>query len=88
MWNKPKEISDYPGNGFEISYHSSDSSRMVSAAMEGWKSSSAHNLVVLNRGEWKNMKWKAMGIGVKDGYACVWFGTVADTEPMPGLCVP
>jgi len=77
MWDKPKEMTSYPSNGYEISYWSSGSAS-AQGALNGWKSSSGHNAVIINEGTWKNNDWKAIGIGIYDGYAMVWFGTATD----------
>ena len=79
MWNKPREISGYESNGFEISYYSSAGA----SATEGvaiWKSSAGHNRVIINEGTWANSKWKAIGIGIYKDYGVVWFGMLEDTE--------
>jgi hypothetical protein len=77
MWSKPREIANYPGSGFEIAYGSSDGQPQPEAALSGWKSSPAHNDVILERGIWANKNWPAFGVGMYKGYAVVWFGDVA-----------
>jgi hypothetical protein len=85
MWEKPREISGYPSDGYEIA-----SEAWIGAPaeehLEGWKSSEAHNAVVLNRGTWSDMRWQAMGVGMFDRYAVVWFGTQPDTKRPPEPC--
>jgi len=76
MWNKPSELTNYNGNGFEISYSQSNGATPQSA-LEGWKSSSGHNGVIINKGIWSE-KWNAIGIGMYGGYAVVWFGNEKD----------
>lgn len=80
MWNKPSELSSYPGYGYEISTWSSGQVTAASA-IESWKSSPGHNGVMANIGMWKSMQWKSIGIGLIDHYAVVWFGTDADPVP-------
>lgn len=77
MWSKPKELTSYKGNGYEISAYSSQN---ISAqqAFELWKSSSGHNAVILNQNIWKNSSWNAIGISIRNGHACVWFGEERD----------
>ncbi len=77
MWNKPKEINGYSGQGFEIAHWSSDAIDPTKA-VEGWKKSPGHNMVMVNVGIWKDQNWEAMGVGVSDNYAVVWFGKVVD----------
>lgn len=80
MWNKPRELTDYDGNGYEISYGLYGATVSAEGALGGWKSSSPHNAVILNQGIWKNSKWKAIGVGISDGYAVVWFGVEKDNN--------
>lgn len=84
MWSKPSEIAGYPGNGYEISYYSSKGAT-AQEGLSGWKVSHGHNSVILNEGTWKNVNWKAIGIGIYKEYGVVWFGEVADNE-VPGNC--
>lgn len=85
MWDKPRELTDYTGNGFEISF---GGSYEVSAAdaMRGWKGSSGHNSVMINKGIWKSWGWNAVGVGMKDGYAVIWFGKPKDAAGTPKVC--
>jgi len=77
MWNKPKELSAYPGDGFEIAYWQSDGANAISA-IAGWKKSTPHNNMMINRDIWKKLTWNACGIGVYGNYAVVWFGREKD----------
>lgn len=73
MWNKPKELTPYTGNGYENSYMSSGSAN-ADGALSAWKNSSAHNDVILNNGMWESHPWKSIGIGIYKNYAVLWFG--------------
>ena len=75
MWDKPREIANYAGNGYEIAHYTSG---VVTAqsALNGWKGSSAHNDVILNKDIWASHPWKAIGACFDGHYACVWFGEV------------
>ena len=91
MWNKPRELTNYTDNGFEIafsSWHSDDSKYTVLAAdaLAGWKGSEGHNSVIMNKSIWKNETWNAIGIGIYRGYAVVWFGKSVDDTGSPSLC--
>ncbi len=82
MWDKPREITSntYSGNGFEIAYWSSGTAT-PSGALSGWQSSSGHNDVILNAGIWKSYDpWPAMGVGMRGGYAVIWFGDKSDPQ--------
>jgi uncharacterized protein YkwD len=91
MWNKPKELTNYTDNGFEIAHntwHSDDANYEVRAyeALDGWKHSTGHNNVILNKSIWKDEQWNAIGVGIYKGYAIVWFGREKDAEGSPMLC--
>ena len=77
MWNKPREISGYEGNGYEIAYYSSAGAN-AEEGLEGWKKSPGHNPVIVNLGTWKDTEWKAIGIGIFGEYGVVWFGEIDD----------
>ena len=77
MWNKPRELTSYKGDGYEISYWHSSSAK-AQEALNTWKKSSGHNAVIVNEGSWKKIKWNAIGIGIYKGYAVVWFGKEPD----------
>ncbi len=76
MWKKPSELTDYKGNGYEISAWSSESIT-PEQALSMWKGSPGHNACVINSGMWKE-PWQAIGVGIHDGYAVVWFGNEPD----------
>jgi len=77
MWNKPKELTSYTSEGYEIAYWRSNQLTPESA-LNGWKNSSGHNAVIINEGSWVNMEWKAIGIGIYRTYAVAWFGNKLD----------
>ena len=78
MWNKPRELTNYKDNGYEIVNYATNATPKI--ALDSWKKSSGHNQVIINEGVWKKATWNAIGIGIKDGYACVWFGKTLDAE--------
>lgn len=84
MWDKPKEIADYSGSGYEIAYYSS-AGATAREGLDGWKLSPAHNPLLINDGMWSKVEWKAIGIGIYGEYGIVWFGEVAD-DARPGDC--
>jgi len=90
MWNKPKELTDYPGDGYEIVFYSTyeyNFGRTYSKdALDSWSKSKGHNSVILNLGVWKNINWSSIGIGIFEGYACVWFGKEEDLKGTVLLC--
>ena len=84
MWSKPREIAGYQSNGYEISYYDGAGAN-AQAGIDGWKESKGHNQVIINDGIWKQIKWKAIGIGLYKEYGMVWFGDLEDTVK-PGGC--
>ena len=78
MWSKPKELTSYTANGYEIAYWSSGGVTAANA-LKSWKSSAGHIALIENTGTWSKSDWKAIGIAIKEGYALVWFGK--ESEP-------
>ena len=75
MWSKPRELTSYTGNGYEIS--SSYSGNITPEdALDLWKNSSGHNAVMTTQGNWSDLK--TMGVAIDGKYAHVWFGSAAD----------
>jgi hypothetical protein len=81
MWNKPSELTSYTGKGFEIAAQYSEGMN-AQKALELWKASQYHNAAILNAGPYKT-KWNAMGIGIYNNYAVIWFGHEADKDGEP-----
>jgi uncharacterized protein YkwD len=91
MWNKPRELTNYKGNGYEIAFYIWSSANAYytatpEEALAGWKSSEGHNSVILNKSLWKSAHWNSIGIGIYRGYATIWFGEEKDIEVIPGVC--
>lgn len=85
MWNKPREIAGYESDGFEIA-HWTSSEATPNGAIEGWKKSSGHNQVMINLGIWKGVTWQAVGVGIYQQYAVIWFGQIQDPKTIPEVC--
>jgi hypothetical protein len=77
MTSKPKEITGYPGNGYELAYWSEDQATPTDA-ITLWQQANASADMILSRGKWKGFNWKAIGVGIKDGYAVLWLGDKTD----------
>lgn len=90
MWDKPRELTNYPGDGYEISFFSTykyDTPEVFAKdILNGWKKSPGHNDVIMNKSIWKDVEWNAIGIGVYGEYANVWFGKEEDSAGEPKLC--
>lgn len=77
MWNKPSELTSYQGNGYEIAaWYSGDIS--ANRALSQWQGSQGHHNVILNKDNWNDNEWKAIGAAIYKGYAVVWFGEEED----------
>jgi hypothetical protein len=77
MWSKPRELTSYTANGYEIvNFYSLGVT--PDSAMTSWKGSPDHLNVILEQGIFTGHPWKAMGVGISGNYACVWFGEIED----------
>ena len=85
MLSKPRELTKYPGNGHEIVYWEN---RNISAntVFEQWRETTASKAVILNMKEWENYSWKAIGIGIKNGFASAWFGEESENPEDILIC--
>jgi hypothetical protein len=90
MWNKPRELTSYSGDGYEIAFYSNypypTPAAFASDILKGWKKSPGHNEIIINLNKWKTSNWKAMGVGVYGEYAVVWFGGETDSQEEPLEC--
>lgn len=77
MHSKPRELTAYTANGYEIaSFYSGGMT--PETAVASWTGSPDHLAVIVSTGIWEPHPWKAMGVGISGSYACVWFGEIAD----------
>lgn len=83
MWDKPRQISQgaYQGTGYEIAY-SSSGQVTAEAALAGWQGSVPHRDVILEQGVWNGKNWPAMGVGLYQHYAVIWFSETSDNQGM------
>ncbi len=79
MLDKPKEITNYSGNGYEITYWESVGVTPKNA-FDLWKNIKAANDILLNSGKWRKKYWNALGVGIYKDYAVAWFGEEKDNE--------
>jgi len=77
MWSKPRELTSYSGHGYEIA-HFAGMGVTPAMALDWWKNSEPHNNVIINREDWADNFWTAMGVGIDGNYAAVWFGEETD----------
>ncbi|MFA5971057.1 MAG: SPOR domain-containing protein [Lentimicrobiaceae bacterium] len=73
MKSKPREITGYPGDGYELIYWGEEKATPAEA-YELWKQVDASTDMILSRAKWKGYEWKALGVGINDGYAILWLG--------------
>ena len=78
MWDKPRELTSYRGNGYENAARGTET---AAEALSAWRGSAGHNAVILNLGTWADTTWRALGADIYDGYAVLWFGE--ETDPAP-----
>lgn len=79
MWDKPRQITGgaYGSDGYEIAA-GGGGSISPAQALSLWQGSSGHRAVILNTSIWSNFPWGGMGVGLFQGSAVVWFGTLSD----------
>jgi hypothetical protein len=77
MWNKPKELTSYPGIGFELGAAFSIGID-AEISMKQWLESPPHREIIAQEGIWKQMTFRAMGIGIRGNFAYLWFGEEED----------
>ncbi|MFC1770120.1 CAP domain-containing protein [Nitrospirota bacterium] len=80
MWDKPRELSSYDGNGYEIAHATYGANATAASGLKSWKSSKGHNAVMINEGIWEQVEWHSIGVGIYKNYAVVWFGQEPDTS--------
>lgn len=85
VWDKPKELTQYKGKGFEIVYWENNAV-VIDSIISFWKSMDYFNSFLMNTGNWQEKKWNAIGIGIQENYACAWFGELLDPEGGPYIC--
>lgn len=87
MWDKPRELTGYPGRGYEIAAWGG---RSAADNVRIWTDSEPHRNVILNQGTWRDRTWRALGAyyvvadDYRQSYACAWFGEENDPESITG----
>ncbi len=85
MWEKPKELTGYNGDGYECAFWGPVYFNAVDI-LEGWQDSKLHNAVIVNTGMWESKNWNALGVGIYEGYAVIWFGEEVDKKTAIQVC--
>ncbi len=82
---KPREITGYTGLGYELVYWE-EKNVTPGDAVDLWQQTNVSGDMILNREKWQSKKWKAMGVGLKNGYAIVWLGDKTDILSTIKVC--
>ncbi len=85
VWDKPRELTRYPGKAYEIVVWENRDVTPDSVMMV-WQMEEYFNSFLLNTGKWRDQQWKAIGIALQGNYACAWFGLEPDPEGPPVIC--
>jgi len=82
---KAKEIIGYPAEAYELTYWSNIANN-PNHVFDFWLEKIPSANMLFNRNEWESTSWKAIGIGMKNGYAVVWLGKTVDYEVSTSVC--
>ena len=85
VWDKPKELTNYKGKGYEIVYWE-NSAAVIDSVITFWKSVDYFNSFLMNTGKWNGKRWNAIGVSIFENYAVAWFGELSDQESGPVVC--
>ncbi len=85
MYDKPRELTPYRFRGYELAYKDAGEINPDSLMMI-WMDYSKVTDIILSKGDYEGKNWLAIGIGIRDNYAMVWFGQVKDKEGSPKIC--
>ncbi|MBN2237335.1 MAG: SPOR domain-containing protein [Bacteroidales bacterium] len=85
VWLKAKEIIGYPSEARELTYWS-NVENTPQQILSFWRKNKASSEMILNLGKWESSPWKAVGVGIQDGYAVLWFGKEIDIEVTTAVC--
>jgi len=83
--DKPRELSNYSGDGYELTYAEIFNTH-PDTVFRFWKKIDEANDFLLNKGQWEDESWKAMGVGIYKNYAVLWMGQRSDPSTRPQPC--
>lgn len=78
-WSPQRLGTRYRGRAYENAHYNSRGATAASA-LRGWQDSPPHNALILNLSNWRNNRWRAMGIGIYQQYVVLWVGEERDPE--------
>ncbi len=82
---KPSELTNYTGEGHELAYWEFGNAS-ADSVFRLWNELDQTRNFLLNQEKWNSYKWKAIGIGIYNGYASVWLGEAIDKSGNPLIC--
>lgn len=85
MWDKPRELTRYPYNGYELVAYMQDGI-ILDSLSELWDTLAESLDMITTEGVWAKKHWEAMGVGISGNYASVWFGQREDRKGAPHVC--
>lgn len=85
MRNKPKELTTYKGEGFELVYWE-NGQVFADAVIDEWKTITPSKDMILNRSRWQDYTWNAVGVAIEGNFALLWFGTTQDSQNETTVC--
>ncbi len=85
MWDKPKELTPYTFRGYELSYFD-EQIIQVQSLWELWRNTPEVVDMILARDIHSDKRWAAIGVGLSDNYASIWFGQRPDAKGKPRVC--
>ena len=85
IWNKPKELTNYPFRGYEIT-HYEEGIVEVDSLFSLWSKTPAVLDMLLGRNAHSDKRWTVMGLAVGENYVSLWLGQRPDPAGRPSLC--
>lgn len=85
LFNKPAELTNFPGSGYELIYWDSKFAKPRDA-FDLWRTTNYSRDILLNEGKWSEELWSAAGVSVEDDYVILWLSTFDDVEHSTRIC--
>lgn len=85
MWDKPKELTNYPYRGYEIAGYFEEAFT-ADSVIDLWSKEGEVINMLTAEGEYSKKEWVCMGVGMNSNYVSVWFGQRADAAGAPDVC--
>ena len=83
---KPGEITDYKGEGYEIIIRGTAGQKFNAQKAYDRLKADTDFIDYYSRERHEEKEWSALGISLSDDYIIVWFGKETDTKPVPAIC--